>query len=96
MAHIIEVERPSEGEARSFLEALYYSDSVSAVGFRVRGEKIIAVAINWDEEETSELDEQISTLITDSLELGDDLDEISAYCQVFPNTVSYNPEWEAD
>jgi len=55
MAHIIEVERHSEAEARSFLDALYYSDSVSAIGFRPQGEKFITVAVNWDAEETSEL-----------------------------------------
>ena len=55
MAHIVEVERRSEAEACSFLDALYYSDSVSAIGFRPQGEKFIAVAVNWDAEETSEL-----------------------------------------
>jgi len=96
MAHIIEVERHSYPEARSFLDALYYSDSVSAIGFRPQGEKFLAVAVNWDAEETSELDERISGFISDSLETGSDLDEISAYCQIFPNTVSYNPERQAD
>lgn len=96
MAHIIEVERNSEAEARSFLDALYYSDSVSAIGFRPQGEKFIAVAVNWDAEETSELDERISGLITDALETGDELDEISAYRRIFSNTVLYNPEWQAD
>jgi hypothetical protein len=37
MAHIIEVIGNSEVEARSFLDALYYSDSVSAIGFREDG-----------------------------------------------------------
>ena len=95
MAHFIEVERHSQAEARSFLDALYYSDSVSAIGFRADGKKVIATAVNWDAEETSEFDVQISLLITDSLESGDDLDEISAYCWVFPNSVHYNPEWQA-
>ena len=36
MAHIIEVERRSEVEARSFLDALFYSDSVSAIGNRLQ------------------------------------------------------------
>ena len=94
MAHIIEVERHSEAEACSFLDALYYSDSVSAIGFRPQGEKFIATAVNWDAEEETELDERVSSLITDSLESGDDLDEISAYCRIFPNTVSYNSERE--
>ena len=96
MAHIIEVERNSEAEARSFLDALYYSDSVSAIGFRPKNEIFIATAVNWDAEEDSELDERISSLITNSLESDDDLDEISAYCRIFPHTVSYNPEWQAD
>lgn len=96
MAHIIEVERHSEAEARSFLDALFYSDSVSAIGFRPQGEKFIAIAVNWDAEEMSELDERISSLISDALEADSDLDEISAYCRIFQNTVSYNPEWQAD
>jgi hypothetical protein len=96
MAHIIEVERHSEAEARSFLDALFYSDSVSAIGFRPKNEIFIAVAVNWDAEEETDLDERISTLITVSLESGDDLDEISAYRRIFPNTVSYNPELQAD
>jgi len=96
MAHFIEVERHSEAESRSFLDALYYSDSVSAIGFRPQGEKFIAVAVNWDAEETSELDERISCLISVALEAAGDLDEISAYCRLFSNTVSYNPEWQAD
>lgn len=96
MAHIIEVERGSEAEARFFLDAFYYSDSVSAIGFRPQGEKFIAVAVNWDAEETSKLDERISDLISDSLESDSDLDEISAYCRIFSNTVSYKPEWQAD
>ena len=96
MAHIIEVERHSEAEARSFLDALYYSDSVSAIGFRPQGEKFIAVAVNWDAEKTSEPDERISDLISDALEADGDLDEISAYCRISPNTVRYNPEWQAD
>ncbi|HMS42475.1 MAG TPA: hypothetical protein PKE69_19750 [Pyrinomonadaceae bacterium] len=95
MAHIIEVIRNSEVEARSFLDALFYSDSVSAIGFRVDGETVRAVAVNWDEDASSELDERISALITDSLETGNELDEISTYCRIFPDTVSYNPEWEA-
>ena len=96
MAHIIEVERGSEAEARSFLDALYYSDSVSAIGFRPQDEKFIAVAVNWDAEETSELDKRISGFISHALETGSDLDEISAYCRIFSNTVSYNPELQAD
>ena len=72
MAHIIEVIRNSEAEARSFLDALFYSDSVSAIGFRSDKETIRAVAVNWDE------------------------DEISAYCRIFPETVQYSPEWQAD
>ena len=95
MAHIIEVERHSYSEARSFLDALFYSDSVSAIGFRPKNEIFIAVAVNWDGEEESELDERISSLVNDSLEGAGDLDEISAYCRIFPNTVSYNPEWQA-
>lgn len=96
MAHIIEVERHSEAEARSFLDALYYSDSVSAIGFRAKDEVFIAVAVNWDADEENELDEQISCLVTGSLETGDDLDEITAYCRVFPDTLHYHPEWQSD
>lgn len=96
MAHIIEVIRNSEAEARSFLDALFYSDSVSAIGFRVEGKVIRAIAVNWDEVEASELDERVSEMITNSLQSDEDLDEISAYCKTFPETVPYNPEWQAD
>lgn len=92
MAHIIEVVRNTPGEARSFLDALFYSDSVSAIGHRPDGEMKRAVAVNWDADETSELDERISQLITDALDAGDDLDEIEAYCRIFPETVLYQPE----
>ncbi len=44
MAHIIEVVRDTAGEARSFLDALFYSDSVSAIGHRPDGERIRAIA----------------------------------------------------
>lgn len=92
MAHIIEVERHSKAEARSFLDALFYSDSVSAIGHRPDGSKTRAVAVNWDADEESELDEQISEMISNSLESGDDIDEIAAYCRIFPETVLYQPE----
>ena len=45
MAHIIEVERHSEVEARSFLDALYYSDSVSAIGFHPK-DKIFMLPVS--------------------------------------------------
>ena len=96
MAHIIEVLRDTEAEARSFLDALFYSDSVSAIGFRSDGETIRAVAVNWDEDSSSELDERISQLITDALQTGEDIDEITAYCRIFPKTIQYNPEWKAE
>ncbi|HQU85047.1 MAG TPA: hypothetical protein PKY59_18040 [Pyrinomonadaceae bacterium] len=96
MAHFIEVIRSSETEARSFLDALYYSDSVSAIGFRPHNEMFIAVAVNWDADEETELDEQISSLITDSLETDDDIEEITAYCRIFPETVLYQPEFSDD
>lgn len=96
MAHIIEVIRNSEAEARSFLDALFYSDSVSAIGFRVEGKVIRAIAVNWDEVEASELDERVSEMITNSLQTDENLDEISAYCRIFPETTVYNPEWQAD
>lgn len=92
MAHIIEVKRHSKAEACSFLDALFYSDSVSAIGYRLCDDQIRAVAVNWDGESESELDGQISELITDVLEKGEDLDEITAYCRIFPETVHYNPE----
>ncbi|MBA3632370.1 MAG: hypothetical protein H0W58_06110 [Acidobacteria bacterium] len=93
MAHIIEVIRNSEAEARSFLDALFYSDSVSAIGHRSDDSgKIRTVAVNWDADEESELDEQVSQMIMDSLDTGEDLDEITAYCRLFPETVSYQPE----
>lgn len=92
MAHIIEVFRNTRAEARSFLDALFYSDSVSAIGFRLNGDQLRAVAVDWDAESENELDEQISELITDALEKGKDLDEITAYCRIFPKTIYYNPE----
>lgn len=92
MAHIIEVERHSEAEACSFLDALFYSDSVSAIGYRPDGKKTRAVAVNWDEDESSEIDVKISAMISNSLESGEDLDEIAAYCRVFPETVLYKGE----
>ena len=96
MAHIIEVIRNSEAEVRSFLDALYYSDSVLAIGFHKKNEIFIAVAVNWDEDELSKLDERISEIVTNSLQTDEDLDEISAYCKIFPVTTLYNPEWQTD
>lgn len=92
MAHIIEVERYSKAEARSFLDALFYSDSVSAIGYCSDGNKTRAVAVNWDEDESSEIDVKISAMISNSLESGEDLDEIAAYCRIFPETILYHPE----
>lgn len=92
MAHIIEIERRSEAEARSFLDALFYSDSVSAIGYRLNGQKTWAVAVNWDTDEESKLDERIAKLIDNALCTGEDLDEITAYCRIFPDTVQYNSE----
>lgn len=93
MAHIIEVIRNSAAEACSFLDALFYSDSVSAIGFRQKDEIFIAVAVNWEADEETGLDVRISSLITDSLELGYDLDEISTYCRIYPKTILYQPEF---
>lgn len=91
MAHIIEVIRENKAEARSFLDALFYSDSVSAIGHRSDNSgKTRAVAINWDADEESELDERISH--TDALATENSLDEIEAYCRIFPETVLYQPE----
>ncbi len=94
MAHIIEVARDTAGEARSLLDALFYSDSVSAIGHRPDGELIRAVAANRDADEESELDERISQMISDALQSGEDedVDEIAAYCRIFPNTFLYQPE----
>jgi len=94
MAHIIEVVRDTASEARSFLDALFYSDSVSAIGHRPNDDKTRAVAVNWDADETSELDERISQMISDALRQGkdEDLDEIATYCRIFPETALYQPE----
>lgn len=92
MPHIIEVLRDTEAEARSFLDALFYSDSVSAIGHRPDGEQTRTVAVNWDADEASELDERISQMVTDAIQAGDDTDEIAAYCRIFPETVLYQPE----
>ncbi len=94
MAHIIEVVRDTTSEARSFLDALFYSDSVSAIGHRPDKNKTRALAVNWDADATSELDERISQMITDALRQGkdEDVDEIAAYCRIFPETQLYQPE----
>ncbi len=93
MAHIIEVVRDTAGEARSFLDALFYSDSVSAIGHRPdRTGKTRAVAVNWDADEESELDERLSQMVTDAIEADEDTDEIAAYCRIFPETALYQPE----
>ena len=92
MPHIIEILRDTEAEARSILDALFYSDSVSAIGHRPDGELTRAVAVNWDADEESELDGRISQMVTDAIEADEDLDEIAAYCRIFPETVLYQPE----
>ena len=92
MAHIIEVVRENEAEARSFLDALYYSDLVSSIGYRLDGQKMRAVAVNWDADEVSELDERIANLINNALCTSEDLDEITAYSRIFPDTIQYNSE----
>ena len=96
MAHIIEVVRDTASEARSFLDALFYSDSVSAIGHRPDKDKTRAVAVNWDVDGTSEIDERISQMISDALRSGndEDVDEIAAYCRIFPETILYQPELE--
>lgn len=94
MAHIIEVVRDTTSEARSFLDALFYSDSVSAIGHRPDEDKTRAVAVNWDADGTGEIDERISQMISDALDTGkdEDVDEIVAYCRIFPETILYQPE----
>ncbi len=92
MAHIIEVERHSKAEACSFLDALFYSDSVSAIGYRPDGKKMRVGAVNWDEAESSEIDVKTSAMISNSLESGEDLDEIVSYCRIFPETILYKGE----
>ena len=84
MAHIIEVVRGTAGEARSFLDALFYSDSVSAIGHRPdRTGKTRAVAVNWDADEENELDERISQMIADALDAGKD-EDVDAHCGLLP------------
>jgi hypothetical protein len=94
MAHIIEVVRDTASKARSFLDALFYSDSVSAIGHRPDDDKTRAVAVNWEGDEMSELDERISQMISDALNAvkDEDVDEIVAYCRIFPETILYQPE----
>ena len=84
MAHIIEVVRETAGEARSFLDALFYSDSVSAIGHRRDGELTGAVAVNWDTDEESETDGRISQMISDALEAGND-DDVDAHRSLLPS-----------
>ena len=97
MAHIIEVVRDTAGEARSFLDALFYSDSVSAIGHRRDEDKTRAVAVNWDADGESEIDARISQMTSDALRSGEDedVDEIAAYCQIYPETILYQPELDA-
>ncbi|HLM60345.1 MAG TPA: hypothetical protein VK308_06060 [Pyrinomonadaceae bacterium] len=92
MAHIIEVRRDTPGEARSFLDALFYS--VSAIGHRSVGKETRAIAVNWDADEESETDERISQMISSALDAAKDkdMDEIAAFCRIFPETVLYQPE----
>lgn len=93
MAHIIEVVRETEAEARSFLDALFYSSSVSSIGHRKdEAGETRAVAVNWDADEESELDERISQMVTDALATENSLDEIEAFCRIFSETVLYQPE----
>ncbi len=42
----------------------------------------------------SELDERISQMISEALRSGkdEDVDEIAAYCRIFPETILYQPE----
>ena len=82
MPHIIEVVRETAGDARSFLDALFYSDSVSAIGHRPDGERTRAVAVNWDAHE--ELDERISQMVTDALDAGRD-EDVDAHRGLLPN-----------
>jgi len=95
MAHIIEVVRDTAGEARSFLDALFYSDAVSAIGHRTDDEgETRAVAAGWNADEAREIDERISQMISDALRQGrdEDVGEIAAYCRIFPEIVLYQPE----
>lgn len=93
MAHIIEVARSTFAEARSFLDALFYSDSVSAIGCRSDcNGKTRAVAVNWDEDGQSEFDDQISEMIDEAMDGGEEMDEIRAYLKLYPDTVAYQPE----
>lgn len=84
MAHIIEVIRNSEAEARSFLDALFCSDSVSAIARINRGLTRLP-SIGTQKSKANSMREYRS-----SLETGKDLGETAAYCRLFPTTVLYN------
>lgn len=73
---------------RAFLFGLGFGNPLN----RPDGEQTRAVAVNWDADEESELDERISQMINDALDARDDLDEIAAYCRIFPETILYQPE----
>ncbi|MGI8544090.1 MAG: hypothetical protein ACR2MD_11540 [Aridibacter sp.] len=45
MAYIIEVISSQQAEVRSFLDALYYLDFVSVIGFRFLKGKFLAVGV---------------------------------------------------
>lgn len=46
-------------KGRSFLDALFYSDSVSAIGHHADGEQIKAVVVGWEADEESNLDKRM-------------------------------------
>lgn len=89
MPQVIEIDRETEAAARSFLDALYYSDFVSAIGYRAEGQIFKAVAVNWLAEGKSSLDARISKIIADA---GNGLDIHQGYGRIFPETVLYQPE----
>ena len=108
--HIIEIPFNNKPEALAFLSALFYSDSVSAIGVRTqfalspKGQpteypyKFIAAAINFDGDEETALDHRIIETIADNeANDGDDYDASELYLMKFyPETEVFSPETSAE
>ena len=109
--HIIEIPFKTKGEAIAFLSALFYSDSVSAIGVRPQlalspkgtpteyPYKFIAAAINFDGDEETALDHRIIETIADNeaSDDGDDYDASELYLMKFyPETEVFAPETSAE
>lgn len=94
--HIIKVQHDTAGEARAFLDALYYSDSVSALGYyeHVDG-SFRSVAVNYDQDAETELDAELLKLTAEPEEIGREAlypTLWQAFAAGCPGFVRYEPE----